>query len=139
MHQGGYAAIQSDMDKLEKRANRNLMQLNKGKCKVQHFGRNIPLAVKHLCKEGPASAGGCQTGHEPAMHVCSKESLQSLGLGNRKATAIRLSGLILNLDKSVSEVMGLALDSPAQVWHGQTEVSSVKGHEDDEGTKASLI
>lgn len=76
--------------------------------------------MKQLCKEGPADAGGCQTGHDPAMHVCSKESAQSLGLGNRKGTASRLRELILNLDESVSGVMGLALDSPAQEQRGQT-------------------
>lgn len=33
------AAVHRDMDKLEEWANRNLMKLNRGKCKALHLGR----------------------------------------------------------------------------------------------------
>ena len=36
----GSAAIQQDLDRLESRAERNLMRLNKLKCRIQHLGRN---------------------------------------------------------------------------------------------------
>jgi len=39
----GHAAIQRDLNRLEKWTDRNLIPFNKGKCKVTHLGRNNPM------------------------------------------------------------------------------------------------
>lgn len=42
-HQGVVLPIQSDLSRLEKQADRNIMQFSKGKCKVLYLERNNPL------------------------------------------------------------------------------------------------
>ncbi|KAK4823861.1 hypothetical protein QYF61_007509 [Mycteria americana] len=51
----GCAAIQRNLDRLEKWVARNLVQFNKGKCKVLHLGRNNP---RHQYILGAVQLGG---------------------------------------------------------------------------------
>lgn len=39
----GCAAIQRDLNKLEKQENRNFIKFNKGKCQVLHLGEEYPI------------------------------------------------------------------------------------------------
>ena len=39
----GCAAVQRDLDRLQKWAGRSLVRFNKGKCKVLRLGRNDPM------------------------------------------------------------------------------------------------
>lgn len=38
----GYAAIQRDLNRLQKQINQNFMKFEKGECKVPHLGKNNP-------------------------------------------------------------------------------------------------
>lgn len=46
------AAIQRDLDRMEKWAGKNFMKFSQGKCKVLHLGRNSPM---HQDMLGPLS------------------------------------------------------------------------------------
>lgn len=68
---GGCADIFRGLDRLEKWTERNLMKLNKGKCKVLHLGGITPDIVhsrKVLCQEGSGSSGEQQAG--PMSQKC---------------------------------------------------------------------
>lgn len=74
------AAIQMDLDRLEKWAEKNLMKLIKRKCEVMPQWRNNPMwqyipgvwqGGKQLCKE-PGSPGR-QVDREPALCPCCKD------------------------------------------------------------------
>jgi len=75
----GCAAIQRDLNRLEKWASRNFVRFHKGKCQIMPLGSNNPshqnrLEAEHLQSrfaekvvEGP---GGHQIGRVPAMCSC---------------------------------------------------------------------
>ena len=55
---GGYAVIQRDVNRLEKWADRNFMNSNKGKWKVLHLGRNNSMHQFMLGASWPKSSFG---------------------------------------------------------------------------------
>jgi len=78
----GSAAIQRDLSRMEKWADRNLIKLSKGKCKALPLGRNNPrhqhrLRATHLESSLSEKDLGIlmdtRFGHEPAMCPCGKE------------------------------------------------------------------
>ncbi|PKU41055.1 rna-directed dna polymerase from mobile element jockey-like [Limosa lapponica baueri] len=77
----GHAAISMDLDVLEKWADRNLMQLIKGKCEVLSLERSNPMSQYTLGpisgrlfgREGPGGSGGHEVDHKAAICLCSKD------------------------------------------------------------------
>ncbi|PKU47575.1 rna-directed dna polymerase from mobile element jockey-like [Limosa lapponica baueri] len=74
-----HAAIQSDLNRLEKWANRNLMKFNRRKYKVPHLGRNNPshqhtLKATHLENSFAEKDLGVLLDHKPAMCPYGKAS-----------------------------------------------------------------
>ena len=93
------AAIQSDLDRLEKWADRNLMKFNKEKCKALHLGRNNP---RHQYRLGGQPAGKDLevldtklNKSQPCAHMAKKAN-GILGCSRRSA-ASRLREVILPL------------------------------------------
>jgi len=84
----GCAAIQRDLDR--RWEERNLMKVNKGKCRVLHLGQEQPHAPvqawggatgeQQPCGEGPGCPGGRQVDHEPAVCPGCQESQWNPGV-----------------------------------------------------------
>lgn len=73
--QGGHAAIQRDINELEKWAKRNLMQFNKGKCKVFHLGKNNPIHEYISAESCPAGKQLCLSCKVPLPHNSARRGL----------------------------------------------------------------
>lgn len=80
----GHIAILRDHSTTEKWADRNLIKLNREKCKVLNLESKSLLhqysAGKQLDRKGPEIPGACQVEHETAMCPCGKEGERWAGL-----------------------------------------------------------
>ncbi|KAK4829683.1 hypothetical protein QYF61_005976 [Mycteria americana] len=103
----GCAAIQRDLDRLEKWVNKNLMKFSKGNCKALPLGRNKPRhqhrlerppAGKQLGRGGPGQESHGLTGVSPAKgqeddeglaHLSDEERLRELGLFSLEKRKLR--------------------------------------------------
>lgn len=85
----GCATIQRAFQRLEKKASRNLMKFNNGKCKVLHLRKNSPRhqymqgdtqLEGSLAREGSEGSARYQADHDPAICPHSKQGKQPPGL-----------------------------------------------------------
>ncbi|GAB0192620.1 mitochondrial enolase superfamily member 1 [Grus japonensis] len=151
MPEGG-AAIQRDLDKLQKWSDRNIMKSNKGKPTVLHLGRNNPrhqymLGADQLESSLAEKALGVLVDTKLRVnqqHVLAAKAANSIlgciwqNTGSRWREVILLLYLTLvrsHLERCICPVLG----SPVQEGHGYSRESPTKGHEDDEGTATSFL
>lgn len=128
----GCAATQRDPDILEKRAMRNLMKFNKGKCKVQHLGR---ITLSPSTRWGPTGWNKAQ--HERIWDTGPQVSSNVLVWQSRVTAFCALWGTALPADwdrwsfpllhtGETYGALGPPLDSPLKDRHGHNRDSPMK-------------
>ena len=114
------AAIQRDLDRLEKWAERNLRKFSKGKCQVLHTGRNIPmhqdrLGTDQLRSSFPEKDPGVLVDKLVMSQQCARvaKAANSILGCIKKSIACRLREVILPL---YSALVRPHLECCVQIW-----------------------
>ncbi|CAM4369900.1 unnamed protein product [Caretta caretta] len=127
----GRDRIQSDLDKLEDRAKRNLMKFNKDKCKVLHLGRKNPM---HLYRLGTDWLSSSSAEKDLGITVDEKLDLsQQCALVAQKANDILgcISRSIASRSRGIIIPLYLALVRPhleycVQFWAPRKDVNKLE-------------
>lgn len=124
------ALAQKYLNRLQKRAARNLMKFNKGKCKVLHLRGAVPvptsLSWDHLTESSLADKDlGALV--KPKLSM-TKQTNAWAALESGTSRSSELSSPLLSTREAAFEVFGPVLIFPAQERHGHTEECPAKGH-----------
>jgi len=126
----GHVAIQRDLSRLEKQVDGNFKQFNKGKCQILHLGRNHP---SHPYMLGADQMESIWAENTLGILVDNKLSMRhSHALWCQQVKGRDPSPLLCSGEVIIGELHFWA----PQYNRGETPT---KGHEDDQGTGASLL
>ncbi|KAK4816474.1 hypothetical protein QYF61_017226 [Mycteria americana] len=134
----GHAAMQRDLDRLEKWTDRKLIKFNKGKCQVLPLGRNDPLWQCMLADDQLENSSA----EKDMERVADSKLNKSQNCVHVAKNARDMPGCIRSLASRPREVnlpLFSALGSPLKKRHGDSRESATNGHTDGEGTGASPI
>ncbi|GAB0185043.1 mitochondrial enolase superfamily member 1 [Grus japonensis] len=145
------AAIQRDLDRLERWARANCVKFNKAKCKVLHMGQRNPKHDYRLDEEWIESSPeekdlgvliDEKLNMSPAVRACSPESQLCPGLHQKRCDQQVEGGdpaPLLCSGETPPGVLHPALGAPVQERHGAVGESSEEGHEADRSNGAPLL
>ncbi|KAK4830009.1 LOW QUALITY PROTEIN: hypothetical protein QYF61_008272 [Mycteria americana] len=141
----GCAAVQRDLDRLEKWAERNLMKFNK-KYSILHLGRKNSMH-QHMLGADQLESGLAENNLGVLVDTKLNMSQQCALLQRRLIVSWTALGKVEGGDPShlfrtgeaIPGVLCLVLGSSVQKRHGHTGKSPTKGHMDDEGTRVAHI
>ncbi|RMC00519.1 hypothetical protein DUI87_23133 [Hirundo rustica rustica] len=146
----GCAALQKDLERLERWAGKNSLKSNRGKCRVLHLGKNNPrhqhkLGADLLENSSARRDLGAQVDNKLSLSQqcpCGQESQWDPG-DHQEEHCQQVQGgdpaSLLSPGEGISGVLCAALCSSAQQRHGDSGPGPVEGKEDEWSAGASLM